>query len=340
MSPLFTKQLVSLCLLPVLMFNGIQKSGQYAEETTGGSTQKPITIDIDTWLIQTDSSIYFRVKISSKENIVRFVWKNNRGGTGQPGIKSDNLKEIELPLTIKMAPGDNIIRFTVTDIRHNTVSVSSRIFNYSMVGTPVVIRGQIEPVKLIPSQVVQWVKIGTAFWTVKNMSVSKYNNGDIIPEVTDPNTWSSLTSGAWCHYNNDPANDAVYGKLYNWYAINDPRGLAEPGWHVPDRTEWLNLISALGDYMVAGGKLKESGVNYWKLPNTAANNSTGFTALPGGARKYDGGFTSMGLNGGWWSSSSTDAQSAFSIFLTYDYGLIEYADADKAIGYSVRCINN
>lgn len=107
------------------------------------------------------------------------------------------------------------------------------------------------------------------------MSVSKYNNGDIIPEVTDPNTWSSLTTGAWCHYNNDPANDAVYGKLYNWYAINDPRGLAEPGWHVPDRTEWLNLINALGDYMVAGGKLKESGVNYWKLRNTAANNSTG-----------------------------------------------------------------
>jgi uncharacterized protein (TIGR02145 family) len=80
----------------------------------------------------------------------------------------------------------------------------------------------------------------------ENLDVVTYRNGDIIPQVTDPSLWSSLTTGAWCYYNNDANNGGIYGKLYNWYAVNDPRGLAPEGWHVPTDEEWETLTNKLG----------------------------------------------------------------------------------------------
>jgi uncharacterized protein (TIGR02145 family) len=99
-----------------------------------------------------------------------------------------------------------------------------------------------------------------------NLNVSHYRNGDVIPQVTDPTAWSSLTTGAWCYYNNDTANGTVYGKLYNWYAVNDPRGLSPQGWHVPTDAEWTNLTSCLGGESLAGGKMKAT--TLWDSPNT------------------------------------------------------------------------
>jgi hypothetical protein len=88
-----------------------------------------------------------------------------------------------------------------------------------------------------------------------NHDITTYRNGDVIPEVTDNAQWNTLTTGAWCYYNNDSANNADYGKLYNWYAVNDPRGLAPAGWHVPSKDEWSNMVSALGGDSKAGGNL-------------------------------------------------------------------------------------
>ena len=159
------------------------------------------------------------------------------------------------------------------------------------------------------------VTICTQVWATKNLDVTTYSDGTVIPQVTDPSAWANLTTGAWCYSNNDPANGAVYGKLYNWYAvagIYDAASLADPtlrkklapnGWHVPTDAEWTTLTTCLGGASVAGGKMKETGTAHWQSPNTAATNSSGFTGLPGGICSNDGTFNLSGSNGIWWSLS-------------------------------------
>ena len=141
-------------------------------------------------------------------------------------------------------------------------------------------------------------------WMQSNLTVTHYRNGDPIPEVSDPGQWNALTTGAWCYYNNDPSTEATYGKLYNWYAVNDPRGLAPEGWRIPDNGDWITLENCAGGYFTAGGALKEPGTLHWLSPNTGATNYSGFTALPGGHRSGGGSFSELGTVGNWWSSNS------------------------------------
>jgi len=105
------------------------------------------------------------------------------------------------------------------------------------------------------------VTIGTQTWTKCNLDVTTYRNGDPIPEVTDPAAWAALTTGAWCHYANNTANGTIYGKLYNWYAVNDPRGLAPIGQHIPTDAEWITLTDFLGGATGAGGTLALDNIN-------------------------------------------------------------------------------
>ena len=177
------------------------------------------------------------------------------------------------------------------------------------------------------------VAICTQTWTTKNLAVTAYSDGTPIPQVTDPTAWANLTTGAWCYYNNDAANNTVYGKLYNWYAaagIYDAASLANPtlrkklaptGYHVSTDTEWTTLTTCLGGINVAGGKMKETGTAHWNSPNTDATNSSGFTGLPGGFRNYDGTFYFIGFNGYWWSSSEDGAAYAWYRYLNYSNGV-------------------
>jgi uncharacterized protein (TIGR02145 family) len=196
---------------------------------------------------------------------------------------------------------------------------------------------QAQITSLIP---ITTVLIGTQTWQTKNLNVSTYINGDVIPEVQDASAWASLTTGAWCHYNNDPANDAIYGKLYNWYAVNDPRGLAQTGYHVPSDEEWTTLTTYLGGTSVAGGKMKSTGTSLWKSPNQDATNSSGFTGLPGGNRGTSGPFNNVGYYGFWWSSSESDTAYAWYRSLDYNYGSAGRNDNYKAYGFSVRCLRD
>ncbi len=180
------------------------------------------------------------------------------------------------------------------------------------------------------------VRIGKQIWQKEDLAVTHYRNGDPIPEVKDPTKWAALTTGAWCYYN----NDSRYGKLYNWYAVNDPRGLAPVGWHVPSDSEWTTLTNFLGGFEVAGGKLKERGTRHWKDPNADATNSAGFTALPGGTRYYLGQFFDAGGYGYWWSSTEAYPGSAFHRYLTYFYGTISASADYETNGFSVRCLHN
>jgi uncharacterized protein (TIGR02145 family) len=183
------------------------------------------------------------------------------------------------------------------------------------------------------------IVIGTQQWMNKNLDVAFYRNGDPIPQVTDASAWAALTTGAWCYYNNDSTLGNKYGKLYNWYAVNDPRGLASQGWHVPSDAEWTILETTLGGSSVAGGKMKEAGTLNWTIPNTAGNNNSGFAGLPGGYR-VNNAFLAVGVNGIWWSSTETFLPGAWFRSLIYDVGFLFRDDYFKQFGFSVRCLRD
>jgi uncharacterized protein (TIGR02145 family) len=191
----------------------------------------------------------------------------------------------------------------------------------------------------------------------KNLDVTHYRNGDSIPNVQDTEKWRKLTTGAWCYYENKPENGAVYGKLYNWYAVNDPRGLAPKGYHIPSYKEWDVFTGLLRGMTEAGGKLKETGTKHWKEPNTDATDEIGFTALPGGVRYADGSFSRLGEDGYWWSTKENDDTTAcmsninfqtkfFLLNLRWGEKTIpgkekeESYTAEKKVGGSIRCLKD
>jgi uncharacterized protein (TIGR02145 family) len=186
------------------------------------------------------------------------------------------------------------------------------------------------------------VMIGNQIWMCKNLNVDHYRNGDPIPEVRDNDTWIHITTGAWCYYDNNSANGVIYGKLYNWYAVNDPRGLAPEGWHIPSGAEWTVLENYLGGWDAAGGKMKETGTVHWNSPNIGATNSSGFSALPGGWRYYYyGTFINIGHDCNWWSATEYNTLCAYSSGLLYNYThMYNGGYCSKVHGFSVRCVKD
>ncbi len=183
-------------------------------------------------------------------------------------------------------------------------------------------------------------------WMQQNLAVTKYRNGDPIPTGLSNTTWQNTTNGAYAIYNNDAANNTLYGKLYNWYAVNDTRGLCPSGWHVPSDGEWSTLINYLdpsangGDTWpnVAGGKLKST--TGWNSPNEGATNESGFTGLPGGYRYTNGPYTNIGTNGYWWSSTEYDSNLAGTRTLYYVNSVVLRDYDTKPSGFSVRCVRD
>jgi uncharacterized protein (TIGR02145 family) len=184
------------------------------------------------------------------------------------------------------------------------------------------------------------VNIGSQTWMSKNLDVDHYRNGDSIPQVTDSNQWANLTTGAWCYYENQTDNGITYGKLYNWFAINDSRGLAPTGWHIPSEGEGVTLINYLGGPNFAGGKLKEAGTSHWATPNKSATNESGFTALPGGFRDITGNFSNIGNFVDFWFSTEDNVTFAKCFGLTSESGDIILHKRDKASGCAVRCVKD
>ncbi len=197
------------------------------------------------------------------------------------------------------------------------------------------------------SNELQTIKIGSQEWTKKNLDVSTYRNGDIIPEVKNPSMFTRLTTGAWCYYNNDPENGKTYGKLYNWYAIDDPRGLAPEGYHIPSAKEVDLLLDYLGGGDI-GYKLKEAGTKHWNEPNyyignsniyQMNSNSSNFTGLPGGTRKETGEFVGIGNKGAWWCFNYSDSAGFFYLD-NYSHSVRPSTPKYKTYGFSVRCLSD
>jgi uncharacterized protein (TIGR02145 family) len=182
--------------------------------------------------------------------------------------------------------------------------------------------------------------IGKQECIAENLKVTKFSNGDAIPYVGDNLQWSKLNSAAYCDYNNLKSNTDVYGKLYNWYTVNDKRNICPDGWHVPSVEEWSKLEKSIGGKNMAGGKLKERGIEHWKNPNVGATNDSAFRALPGGYRFVDGTFYYIGSNGYWWSSSQVNSIDANARSM-FNYAIeVNNVVTNKSNGLSVRCWKN
>ncbi len=187
----------------------------------------------------------------------------------------------------------------------------------------------------------------------ENLKTTKYANGTAIPLVNTNSTWDALTvtSKAYCWYNDDIANNATYGALYTWAAAmngaasvtvnpSGEQGVCPTGWHLPSDAEWTQLTTYLGGESVAGGKLKETGTTHWASPNTGATNETGFTALSGGCRFSNGTFSNKGFFGYWWSATEFNAPSAWYRFMSYYHSDVYRDDDYKEVGFSVRCVKD
>lgn len=176
-------------------------------------------------------------------------------------------------------------------------------------------------------------------WMAENLRTSKFCNGDPIPNWT-ADALPEETDVYWVHYDNNSQYENPYGKLYNWYTVDDSRNICPCGWHVPTVSEWLELTNYLKRYGNAGDQMKSTGTQYWEGSNTHANNKSGFSALPGGSSINPSFFANIGTHGHWWSSSE-DGSDPWSINLVNYWG-IEMINSvySKTWGFSVRCLKN
>jgi uncharacterized protein (TIGR02145 family) len=191
------------------------------------------------------------------------------------------------------------------------------------------------------------VVIGNQIWMAENLNVVTFSNGDTIPEAKTVKEWGASLRNrkpAWCYFNNDKSHDSTYGKIYNYYAINDQRGLAPKNWKIPSSDDWEVLFTALGGKRVAGAKLKS--IKGWKH-NGNGSNSSGFNALPSGSRGLamittNNGFSRNGSTCVWWSSTRI-ARSfemiAYSLYFKSDK-VSTFWETFASDGYAVRCIKN
>ena len=199
------------------------------------------------------------------------------------------------------------------------------------------------------------VQIGDQCWFKENLRTTKYNDGTSITNVTDNATWTSTTSGAYCCYSNNTSNCTTYGALYNWYAVNTGK-LCPSGWHVPSDAEWTtltNYLSANSTYWCGSNSSyiakSLASTTSWNSSTTtcavgnnlSANNSTGFSALPGGYRDYSAGtFYGLGGYGFWWSRTEYDDSTAWYSNLYYDNKDVRLEYGSESHGFSVRCLRD
>ncbi len=192
----------------------------------------------------------------------------------------------------------------------------------------------------IDGNVYEVVQIGTQTWMKDNLKVTRYRDGTVIPLTSNSSTWSSTSSGAYCAYGNSNYNIAVYGALYNWYAVTNPKGLCPTGWHIPSNEELTSLTTFLGGPEVAGGKMKETGLHYWNAPNMGVGNASGFSARAAGYRDLNGIFANLMEVDYIWSSSEYSPTHGISRKLYHDNSVISFSGNFKNSGFTVRCIRN
>lgn len=193
----------------------------------------------------------------------------------------------------------------------------------------------------IDNNVYKTIKIGTQTWMAENLRTTKYLNGDLIG-TTSPASLDlysqSIIKYQWAFDGNENYVN-TFGRLYTWYTATDSRKICPVGWHLPTYDEWMKLINLYGGVFLAGGPLKEVGINHWESPNTGATNSSGFTALPGGYRFPEGTFYDINSIGRWLSSSEDYKHETWGLCLSWLVdGLIFITGKKEA--RAVRCVKD
>jgi uncharacterized protein (TIGR02145 family) len=210
-------------------------------------------------------------------------------------------------------------------------------------------------IKDIDGNIYYIINIGNQIWMAENLKTTRFNDGTLIPNITDDFTWKTINTPAYCWCNNNPGFKTSYGALYNWYTIdtssNGHKNVCPAGWHLPDDKEWVTLITYLGGEEVAGIKLKEAGDFYWFHSNYMGDNSSDFSALAGGLRfeeaiQYADGssspFVYIGIIAAWWSNTSPINDLWVEVWLevTSDKSSADQYPSSKHEGNSIRCIKD
>ena len=201
----------------------------------------------------------------------------------------------------------------------------------------------VTPVTDIDGNVYHTITIGNQVWMVENLKTTRYNDGTAITLISDSAVWVNLVytgTPGYCWYKNDAVKyKSTYGAIYNWYAVNTGK-LAPAGWRIPTDADWTTLATFLGGDSLAGNKLKEQGTYHWAPLNIGADNSSGFSALPGGVRLYDASFNGISQVGYWWSVTASDSGSAWTRELNCSNSKMNRENYGKTLGCYVRCIKN
>jgi len=180
----------------------------------------------------------------------------------------------------------------------------------------------------------------------ENLKLTKYRDGSEITHITNNGDWYGLSTAAYGYYDNNPTNSEIYCRLYNWFAVDDSRGVCPEGWHVPSDEEYTVLTDYLGGESVAGGKMKstgtiEAGTGLWYSPNTGASNESGYTGLPAGYRDWENGtYNFLGYHGYFWSSTETSSSMAWYRDLAYTNSIALNTSSYKYYGFSIRCLGD
>ena len=298
------------------------------------SQSKKKQIEEMNFKIDSLNQVLTKERIDQKNTIISLEAQDSKSKQ-----KVDSLTKEMLPIEKQIDSQQSTIQKKLTEIDKTRKSLTKHIDSLTQ------LKSQINDVE----SNIKSVKIGNQTWMTENLNVSTFRNGDPIPEAKTHDEWFSYEAKqpAWCYYDNDPANAAKYGKLYNWYAVNDSRGLAPVGYHIPSDAEWTKLADFLGGEIVAGTKMKsKSGWDSYTnekedLISGNGTNTSGFSGLPGGMRHNDGSFFNVGEDGYWWSSSEDDPDGAWGSRLSIFNGYELDRDIDpKGNGYSVRCLRD
>jgi len=185
------------------------------------------------------------------------------------------------------------------------------------------------------------ITIGNAVWQKSNLTAKTFMNGTPIFQAKNEKDWENAKTKkepAWCYYMYDQSNEEKYGILYNWYAVNDPRGLAPEGWHIPKIEEWDAMLTFLGGGLVAGNKLRSS--KDWKNLNGLSDNAIGFSAKPAGFVSSGGHFFYAGVGAYWWCADKNNSKTAFYYQLNQESDYVSKSDYTIEVGFSVRCVKN